>query len=204
MSMIERFFKESNKKDDQEVASLAKFFHDLEGGPDFPYTLALKAYDNLKASANGQEDLFYMLMEDCIFTSLYATFYEELLVAVKKNNDVAIPLIDRFADDADERERMIAEQTQHHLSFIENNGSCPGCPCCDNHQDVAELIQYWNKGDIDFFTNLYIGMQTIQFSMEHLIYDVIPATNSVIDLLNHKSILEFRQYIFDYAEENSL
>ncbi|CBW26198.1 hypothetical protein BMS_1328 [Halobacteriovorax marinus SJ] len=204
MSMIEKFFKDPRKQKESESKSLARYFHDLEGSPDFPYTLALKAYDNLKESAQGQEELFYFLMEDCIFTSLYATFYEQLLIAVKENNDVAIPLIDRFADDSEERERMIAEQTQYHLSFIENKGLCPGCPCCENHQDVAELITYWQKGDIDFFTNLYIGMQTIQFAMEHLIYDVIPSTNNVIGLLNHESILEFRQYIFDYSEERGM
>ncbi|WP_127715814.1 hypothetical protein [Halobacteriovorax sp. HLS] len=205
MSIVEKFFKApSQVEETQTRVPLAKYFHDLEGEADFPYALALSSYDKLKETATSEEELFYFLMEDCIFTSLYATFYEELLVAVKKNPTVAIALINRFADDSDERERMIAEQTQYHLSFIENKGLCPGCPCCDNHQDVAELIQFWQKGDIDFFTNLYIGMQTIQFSMEHLIYDVIPSEPNSMDLLGHKSILEFRQYIFDYAEEKNL
>lgn len=205
MSIVEKFFKTGTTAEETKVSvSLAKYFHDLEGEADFPYTLALSSYDKLKETATSEEELFYFLMEDCIFTSLYATFYEELLVAVKMNPELAIPLINRFADDSEERERMIAEQTQHHLSFIENKGLCPGCPCCDNHQDVSELITYWQKGDIDFFTNLFIGMQTIQFSMEHLIYDVIPSTPASKDLLDHKSILEFRQYIFDYSEERNL
>ncbi len=205
MSIVEKFFKGGQAvKETKTSVSLAKYFHDLEGEADFPYALALSSYDKLKETATNEEELFYFLMEDCIFTSLYATFYEELLIAVKKNPDLAIGLINRFADDSDERERVIAEQTQHHLSFIENKGLCPGCPCCDNHQDVSELIAYWQKGDIDFFTNLYIGMQTIQFSMEHLIYDVIPSTPASKELLDHKSILEFRQYIFDYSEEKNL
>jgi hypothetical protein len=205
MSIVEKFFKGTNPVEETKTrVPLARYFHDLEGGPDFPYTLALSSYDKLKETATSEEELFYFLMEDCIFTSLYATFYEELLIAVKQNPDLAIPLINRFADDSPERERVIAEQTQHHLSFIENKGLCPGCPCCDNHQDVAELIAYWQKGDIDFFTNLYIGMQTIQFAMEHLIYDVIPSTPTSKELLDHKSILEFRQYIFDFSEEQNL
>ncbi|OUR97065.1 hypothetical protein A9Q84_12090 [Halobacteriovorax marinus] len=205
MSMINRFFKEPKIKE-QEITKvpLAKFFHDLEGGPDFPYNLAIQAYNNLKETASTEEELFYFLMEDCIFTSLYATFYEELLLAIRMNSQVKVPLINRFADDSSERERVIAEQTQYHLSFIENKGLCPGCPSCDNHQDVAELIQFWQKGDIDFFTNLYIGMQTIQFSMEHLIYDVIPGATNISEILTHKNVLEFRQYIFDYSEERNL
>jgi len=205
MSIIDRFTKTTITKE-PEVSNvpLAKFFHDLEGEADFPYNLAIQAYSNLKETASTQEELFFFLMEDCIFTSLYATFYEELLMAIRTNAEVSIPLINRFADDSSERERVIAEQTQHHLSFIENKGLCPGCPCCDNHQDVAELIQFWQKGDIDFFTNLYIGMQTIQFSMEHLIYDVLPTTANIQELLTHKNVLEFRQYIFDYSEERNL
>lgn len=205
MSMIDRFTKETITKEPEiSKVPLARFFHDLEGGADFPYNLAIQAYNNLQETATSEEELFYFLMEDCIFTSLYATFYEELLMAVRANPEVSVPLINRFADDSSERERIIAEQTQYHLSFIENKGLCPGCPCCDNHQDVAELIQFWQKGDIDFFTNLYIGMQTIQFSMEHLIYDVIPSTANVSEILTHKNVLEFRQYIFDYSEERNL
>jgi len=189
------------KRESFKKVPLARFFHDLEGEPDFPFTLAQESFLKLKETAPNEEELFLYLLEDIIYTSLYATFYEQIFITIKKNPDLAIGLIDQFANDSKDRESAIGQLTQHHVSFIENKGLCPGCPACDNHTDVAELISYYLKGDVDFFINLYVGMQTIQFSMEHLLYDIVPSNPSMVQDLNNQNLLAFRQYIFDYTEE---
>ncbi|MDD0853461.1 hypothetical protein HBN50_10145 [Halobacteriovorax sp. GB3] len=180
---------------------LARYFHDLEGEPDFPLNLALISYEKLQETTGSQEELFRYMAEDCIFTSLYATFYEELFAVIQQNPEYALPLVEKFSSQQEEREQIIAEQAELHMNFIESKGLCPGCACCDNHADVADLITYYQRGDIDFFTTLYIGMQTIQFSMEHILYDVIPSNPSMTDELTKHNVLQLRQYIFDYVEE---
>ncbi len=192
---------QSEKVENFKKVPLARFFHDLEGEPDFPFMMAQQSFIKLKDTAPNEEELFLYLLEDIIYISLYATFYEQLFVTIRKNPDVALQLIENFSADAKERETVIGQLTQHHVSFIENKGLCPGCPACDNHTDVAELINFYLKGDIDFFVNLYIGMQTIQFSMEHLLYDIVPSNPSMVSNLTNQDLLLFRQYVFDYTEE---
>ena len=98
---------------------------------------------------------------------------------------------------------MISEQTEYHFNFILNKGLCSGCPACDNHSDVVELLSHWQKGNIEFFVTLYLGMQTIQFTMEHLLYDIIPVNKSVAKELTPDNILSFRQFIYSYVEAHS-
>lgn len=179
---------------------LARYFHDLEGEPDFPFTMALQSFDNLEKTCPTTEDLFNYLIEDCIFISLYATFFEELLVVIRENPEYALPLIDKFSSEASEREQIIAEQAHNHMSFIENKGICKGCSCCENHEDVADLIRYYQRQDMAFFLNLYVGMQTIQYTMEHILYDIIPSNPMMTDELSRSNILALRQYVIDYVE----
>jgi hypothetical protein len=192
---------QSEKRESFKNIPLTRFFHDLEGEPDFPFTLAQQTFAKLKETAPNENELFLYLLEDIIYTSIYATFYEQLFITIRQNPDVGIELIDQFSADAKEREAVIAQLTQYHVSFIENKGLCPGCPACENHTDVAELINYYMKGDIDFFENLYLGMQTIQYSMEHLLYDIVPSNPTMVTDLTNQNLLEFRQYVFDYVEE---
>lgn len=180
--------------------TLARYFHDLEGEPDFAFTMALQSFDHLEKTSETQEQLFHYLIEDCIFTSLYATFFEELLVVIRENPEYAMPLIDKFSQQSEERERIIAEQAHNHMMFIQNKGICKGCSCCENHEDVSELIRYYQRRDLGFFLNLYVGMQTIHFTMEHLLYDVLPSNPIVSDELSRNNILALRQYIIDYVE----
>ncbi len=79
----------------------------------------------------------------------------------------------------------------HWKKYIGNKNFCSG----------ATGIDLYLKGDIDFFVNLYIGMQTIQFSMEHLLYDIVPSNPSMVSNLTNQDLLLFRQYVFDYTEE---
>jgi hypothetical protein len=192
---------------------LIKFFHESEGKTDFPLGLALNGLENLEKEAkrqnesdlgNTQSDLFKrFLVEDILFASVYATFYEEVLVTVRENKELAIPLINQFEQDTENREKVILDISEAHLRFIERGGKCPGCAHCSNHKDVMELVGPWNKNQTDFFIKLYLGMQTILYSMEELIFEKI-STNPerYVSALTHANILGLRQYIYSYVEEN--
>lgn len=179
---------------------LARIFYELETFEDAPLRMALASYENLKKTAKSSEDFFYYLIEDSIFTSLYATFYERIFMAINQYPERALELIESFSADADEREQVIATQTQHHLAFIENLGMCHGCGSCEYHQDVAELITHFQRGDINFFTELYLGMQTIQFAMEYFLYDYITNEPELVKLTAPQYIQYWRELIYNYTK----
>ncbi len=175
------------------------FFEDTER-TDHPYRMAVHTYNQLQETTSSPEEAYLFMVEDIIYSSLYATFYEQLLFTLKDNKDVAKELIETFEQDHREREQLIAEQTEYHLSYILNHGQCEGCPACDNHGDVAELVELFHNGDYQFFKTLYIGMQTIQFTMEELIYDLAPDKSEWYKSFTPETILEFRQEIIEYVE----
>ena len=175
MSLMDRIKKNFHLQSQQESQNaLFPYFMRLEGEGQFPFLLALGALEELEKSASTDKELLDYLLEDIIFTSIYATFYEQLMVTVHENAEHCIPLIDKFSEGGHQREQIIATQTQKHYDYILNEAYCEGCECCENHGDVDELIPKWKNGELDFFLSLYIGMQTIQYSMEHILYDVIP------------------------------
>ncbi len=176
------------------------FFMRLEGESQFPFLLALNSLEELEKTANSDRELLDYLVEDIIFTSIYATFYEQLFLTMKDNPEYAIDLIDRFSEGGKEREEIIARQTHFHFEYLKNNGVCPGCECCENHPDVDEIIPSYKKADLEFFIKLYLGMQAIQFSMEHLLYDILPHRQDLLTQLSDKNVLGFRQAIIDYTD----
>lgn len=200
MSLLKKFLSPKKSTESAPKADVfIKSFHRLEGTSSFPYVQALEALDNLEQTAHNEQELLFFLLEDIIFTSLYATYYEQILIGLSQNPHVALELIERFGREEEEREKLIGQQTYHHAQFIEKLGLCDGCICCENHTDVAELISPWQKGDREFFINLYVGMQTIQFAMEDLIYEVIPAHPAIITEINNSAILDFRKYLYNFS-----
>ena len=143
------------------------------------------------------------MVEDILYSSLYATFYEQLLYTIKENPALAIPLIEAFQKDSEERENIINNMTEFHLSYIINGGQCEGCPVCDNHADVDEIVEVFHNGNFTFFKNLYLGMQTIQYAMEELIYDLSPDRPDWYQDFDAETVLKFRQNIIEFVETNS-
>jgi hypothetical protein len=180
---------------------LMQIFNDLEGSPEFPFALALKSFEKIQQEAQSQQELTQFLLEDVLMSSLYATFYEEILDTISKNQDVAIPLINRFSEDQNLREQTVAEQAEAHLNYIISAGTCPGCTHCDNHKDVMELVEYWKKQDFKFFVTLFLGMQTIQYTMEALLYDVIPTSQDYAQWVGREHVLALRQEIYQFVEQ---
>ena len=170
---------------------------------DHPYNLAINSFENLKENSASQDEFFLFMIEDILSSSLYATFYEELIKTVYENKKLTAALIEAFANDEEKREQVIAEQSQYHLNFLLNDGHCDGCPVCNNHQDVEEIIPHLKAGNLPFFQNLYLGMQTIQFAMEELIFDMIPQNNDWSKNLNQQCIIEVRKEIFEYVEKRN-
>jgi len=42
-------------------------------------------------------------------------------------------------------------------------------------------------------------MQTIQYSFDKLLYDILPENKTLLALQSEQTILEFRKYIFNYV-----
>jgi hypothetical protein len=179
---------------------LLQIFSDLEGSPEFPFNLALNTFEEIQASSANTQELLGHLLEDVLVSSLYATFYEEILNTIHENPDVSVQLVNRFSEDQTMREQIIATQAHAHLNFIVTGGTCPGCPHCDNHKDVADLVSYWKNQDFKFFVTLYMGMQTIQYTMEYILYDVIPTCQDYAEDVSRESVLKLRQAVYDYVE----
>lgn len=179
---------------------LLENFFKLEGRDVFPYNLAWDCFAELRKTTQSSEELLAFLVEDILFTSLYATYYEALLTTMHEFPNLSLELIDQFQEDAKPREHDINLQVLAHFNYIENGGRCEGCAHCEHHADVEELIEHWQAGDMKFFIDLYIGMNTIMYSFENLIFDIIPFKESTIKDLNQRNVLEFRKAIFAYAE----
>ena len=188
---------------DAEDHPLIQSFLEQKNQEDFPFSLALSSLEKLESSCSGQDELDICLLEDIVFSSIYATFYEAIFAAIKDNPKIAANLVEQFEKSTPEREQLIARQGQHHIDYILNSGKCKGCPSCQHHRDVLELLPQWQNKNRDFFITLYLGMQTIQFAMEHLLYEVVPYDNSIIPLLGQKDILHFRQFLYRYAETHN-
>lgn len=200
MSVLERLTRHSqNKKTNK--PTLMELFLELEGTAEFPYDLAIATLNNLSEQSQDKTEFADLLLEDIIFSSLYATYYEEILNTIYENPQVTVELVNSFSEDQQTRDQEVAEQTQAHLQYISNHGRCPGCLHCDHHEDVQELIKYWQDQDVTFFSTLYLGMQTIQFSMEHLLYDVLPMAPENSSIVERGELLKLRQNIYNYVEQ---
>lgn len=179
---------------------LIEYFLQLNTTDQSPYSLSLDNFDQLINSATDADEEILFLLEDTIFTSLYVTYFEHVLNAINQNPTIAHKLIENFSEEASEREQQLANEAQSHLNYILQDGECQGCSSCENHQDIQGLISLWNQADTNFFAQLYIGMQTIQFTMEALLFDGVLNTPQIISFITPESILKLRKFITNFCE----
>lgn len=202
MGLIKNFLPKLKKEKD--AHPYYTYFIEERQREDHPYNMALDSYQQLRVSAQTQDELFLFMVEDVLSSSLYATFYEELLKTIHENSHLAEQLIQAFAKDETKREQVVAEQAQHHLNYLLNDGYCPGCPVCDHHEDVADLLPQLKNANLPFFRGLYLGMQTIQFAMEELTFDMISDHPAWIKNLRPQDVTELRKSIYNYVEQLEL
>lgn len=183
-------------------AVLREYFLNLETSDSSPLKLAMDNLKQIEETAKGPEEMAFFFLEDIIFSSLTATFYEQLIMALKEHNYLASELLEKFNEDRDEREREVAYQTQDHVNFIQKFGQCPGCLNCENHEDIKDLLPFWEDGDLEFFRTLFIGMQTIQLSFEFILQDLIPDEADLFSRADEEEILKFRQFVMTYVEDH--
>ena len=200
MTFMKKFIDQDNQPD-LDSNPFVSFFERLEGDQNFPFLLAIRSLEELEKTVESDQQLIEYLLEDIMFASIYATFYEHLFVCIQENQHLALELIDKFSEGGQEREQLIASQAHHHFQYIMNRGNCEGCEACDNHADVDELIEPWEAGDVQFFVKLYIGMQSIQFALEQLLYDILPHRSDLYDSLTSETILDYRQFVVDYSDK---
>lgn len=181
-------------------AILRDYFLSMENEEEFPLNLAFGSLAQIETTAKSPEEMAFFFLEDIIFSSLYATYVETLIYALRDHTPIAMELIDKFIERTDEREREIATQTQNHATYITNFGQCPGCVNCEHHKDVDELVEYWETGDLEFFKTLFIGMQTIQFTFDYILNDLIPREIELLAAFKEEEILKFRQFVITYTE----
>jgi hypothetical protein len=180
---------------------LNQVFYAKEQANDFPFKMALETYKNLVQNTKSFQELMLFLLEDIIYTSIYATFYEQLLVTAGQNINVAGALVENFQKEEPDREVLISEITNAHFKYVVNHANCKGCDYCQDHSEVDELCEYWNIQDEKFFKTMYVGMMTIQFTMEHLLYDLIPSDPEILFECSEENVLKFRQSIFAFVEQ---
>lgn len=200
MSLVKKIFKPILKNQSSNV--LFQYFLKQNHLEEFPLSLAHQSLIQLRETSQSEQHYFYYLVEDCIFSSVYATFYEEILNAISQNKSRAQELIDIFQKDQDERDQIVNQITQSHLSYLESKGHCDGCPHCDNHSDLQDILKAFLNGDISFFEKLYVGMQTIQFSMEALIYDWLILKPELLNSIDRNSVQSFRKELYHFCEKS--
>jgi len=183
------------------ISKIIDLYVSTESQEDFPFTLAKQTLINLKNTTTDRNELMIFVLEDIIYSSLYSTYYEQILVTVRENPDVAQKLITVFDENTEERERIISDQTENHIKFIQNNGFCKGCSDCANHSDLEELRQNWDNNNFNFLVNMYLGMQNIQNSMEQLLYEFLLEDSTLYPLLTIENVIKYRTYLYDDAQK---
>ncbi len=183
-----------------EAKKLIQVFLDQRDSPDFAFGMALNFIDQIFEEAPNDEELLFSLMENCVFTSISVTYFEHLFQAIYQNPSYLLDLINKFSDDANTREENVNKEGQAHVNFILNGGHCEGCPSCDHHADVALLVKKWEDFDLDFYVEMFLGMQTILFAMENLLYDVLPCNAHLAGCLSSENIMHLRKFIFKFTK----
>lgn len=176
-------------------------FNELEGTPEFPMSLALRALEEVEEAAEGDEaELRRCLLEDIIFNSISAYFYEDLIGTIAENPDVSTELLEKFSERTEEMDEEVARETADHCTFIENENNCEGCNSCDRHKEFAHLIAPWVREDTDNFIRDYLKAKTLHFAMEQIVFDVLPTQKEHLQNVSSKDVEIYKHHIRTFVE----
>lgn len=203
MKEKESFYMDLRRGDQikQNQSSFIRFFESFQDSNSH-FDISLSHLKSLENEVSSDEDLMYCLLEDSIYSSLQATYLEEMYLSIRNNPDIAGDLIHGFLEKKEARDILIANQTDLHLKYVTKFGHCSGCDQCENHADVDELIGPYQEGDLEFFMQVFLGMHSIFRALEDYFYNHLPHHPEVIEEITREEIFKFRQFIFNYASEN--
>ena len=203
------FFKRKTKVEKQQTKDLSPkalellspIFEQLSSSEQSPYMTALTAFKGVEETAKDREELLYFLMSDIIFTALHTTVMEDVLETIRSNPEYSIELVNKFSSDTEERDELINEHTSNHLRFILQGGECDGCESCEGHADILHLVDRWREQDQQFFTKLYLEVQTIYCFLELVLIKVIPHRLDVAEVMSKSTIESTRNYLAQFIEQ---
>lgn len=199
------FFK---KKKDTQPASTPQsnknyiwdYFQEISETNLSPYIQAITALRGVEESARDEEEFLYFLTSDIIYTALHTTVIEEMFSTLQSNHEYCLELISKFASDTQMRDELINDHTTNHLNYLANDANCDGCSSCEGHQDLHHLLDYWKKQDRNYFTKLYLEVQTIFCFLEMVLFKLIPKHPDVAFLMTPELINETRMLLASHIE----
>jgi len=178
-----------------------EYFEATIESEDFAFFAALDALDSILKQATGDEELITLLLEECIYSALLATHNENLILGLKNDPQSMDRLLKDYEYQTTAREQMITKHVVYHSDYINNFGFCDGCDQCRYHPDVNDLITPWSNKDLNFFINLYVGMCTINFAFDQVIFELIPNSPKILVNMDQPRIQEFRLKVFELSEK---
>ena len=114
MSFLKNVF---HKQKSPAQSLLLRSVHLHENTSTSPFDLAHLSLSELKRQASSEEEYLQYLLEDIIYTSIYATFYEELMVTLKDNFQLARPLVEKFQEESFKRDALIGSIAESHVRY---------------------------------------------------------------------------------------
>jgi|MDTA01.1.fsa_nt_gb hypothetical protein len=194
---------ESIKQESEEFPlEIYDFLKELEKSDSHPIYFALEGFSQLKNEAGNDEELSLFLLEDIIFSSLYTSFCESFFLEAQKSDlNLIENYIELFEKGSPEREAQIALEAESHLQYIINDGQCEGCSFCSSHSDLSPLVDKWNEGDIEYFAELYLGMQAIQSFFDQILYDYLPYNPNILTDFSMETIDKIRVFLIELTKK---
>ena len=196
-----KFFKTPKRLGQLKEDPLLKYYQERSPLPSSPFSTALANLEHLEQEAEDDENLILDCLEDSTYFSLQATCYEEILMALVKHPQIIHELLEQFNESKEGRNHLLLTQSQAHVNYVVQEGHCPGCQQCENHKDVDELIPFYQKRDLSFFLELYLGMKTVQLGIEELIFRFFKENPSSLVGLTRDRILSYRTYVFNDSRD---
>ena len=195
------FFKAPQRFTQLRKDPLLKYYQERSPSDSSPFSTALANLEHLEQEATDDEGLILYCLEDSTYFSLQATCYEEILMALVKHPQIVHELLGQFNESKGGRDHLLLKQSQAHVNYVAQGGHCPGCEQCENHKDVDELISFYQEGDLSFFLELYVGMQTVQLGIEELIFRFFKENPSSLTGVTRDRILNYRTHIFNDSRD---
>ena len=72
---------------------------------------------------------------------------------------------------------------------------------CSSHDDLKPLVDKWSEGDIEYFAELYLGMQAIQSFFDQILYDYLPDDPNILTDFSMETIDKIRVFLIELTKK---